>query len=102
MGRPIGSVNREKPFADMLRMVLLSDNRRRLRAITEKLGDKAALGDLLAIREVADRLDGKSVQTIERTDDRVEMLTDAQLMQIAAGAVSEPNDDPDKPPGLPH
>jgi hypothetical protein len=31
MGRPIGSVNREKPFADMLRVALLSGGGRRLR-----------------------------------------------------------------------
>jgi hypothetical protein len=37
MGRPIGSVNREKPFTDMLGLALLSGGGRRLRIIAEKL-----------------------------------------------------------------
>ena len=101
MGRPIGSANREKPFADALRVALRSGPHR-LRAIADKLIEKALQGDVPAIKEIADRIDGKAVQAVERGDDWVKMLTDAQLMQIAAGAVSEPNDDPDKPPGLPH
>ena len=41
MGRPIGGVNRAKPFTDMLRVALLSGDGRRLRIIAEKLGEKA-------------------------------------------------------------
>jgi 1,6-anhydro-N-acetylmuramate kinase len=66
MGRPIGSVNRQKPFTDMLRVALLSGGGRRLRIICEKLAEKAEQGDIQAIREVGDRLDGKAVQAIER------------------------------------
>jgi hypothetical protein len=58
MGRPIGSVNKAKPFADMLRVALLSGGGRRLRTIAEKLAEKAEQGDIQAIREVGDRLDG--------------------------------------------
>ena len=61
MGRPIGSVNREKPFNDALRIALRGDPLR-LRRIAEKLAEKAEEGDLAAIREVADRLDGKPPQ----------------------------------------
>src|SRR6188472_4246724 len=60
MGRPIGSVNREKPFNDALR-IALRGNPLRLRRIAEKLTEKAEDGDLAAIREVADRLDGRPV-----------------------------------------
>ena len=60
MGRPIGSVNREKPFNDALR-IALRGNPLRLRRIVEKLTVKAEEGDLAAIREVADRLDGRPV-----------------------------------------
>ena len=60
MGRPIGSVNREKPFNDALR-IALRGNPLRLRRIVEKLTEKAEDGDLAAIREVADRLDGRPV-----------------------------------------
>jgi hypothetical protein len=49
MGRPIGSVNRDKPFADALRVALLSGGGRRLRIIADKLAEKAEQGDLQAI-----------------------------------------------------
>ena len=41
MGRPIGSLNRQKPFTDALRVALLSGGGRRLRVIAEKLAEKA-------------------------------------------------------------
>jgi hypothetical protein len=60
MGRPIGSVNREKPFTDALRMEICSGNDpRHLRAIARNLIEMAEGGDLQAIKEVGDRLDGK-------------------------------------------
>jgi hypothetical protein len=61
MGRPIGSVNREKPFNDALRIALRGDPLR-LRRIADKLATLAEGGDLAAIRELADRLDGKPLQ----------------------------------------
>jgi hypothetical protein len=86
MGRPIGSVNREKPFADALRMAIRGGNNpHRLRAIAEKLIEKAEQGDLQAIREIADRLDGKPAQLIDRGESRLETMTDAELVMIAKG-----------------
>jgi hypothetical protein len=73
MGRPIGSVNAEKPVSDLLRLAVLSGGGRRLRVILEKLLDKAEQGDLQAIREM-DRLDGKPVQAIELSDVPVDAL----------------------------
>ena len=84
MGRPIGSLNRERPFNDALRMAL----RRRplaLHRIADKLLDKAEEGDLPSAREVADRLDGKPAQTVDYGNLTVEQMTDAQLRAIAAG-----------------
>ena len=94
MGRPIGSVNREKPFTDMLRVALLTGGGRRLRVIADKLVEKAEQGDLQAIREVMDRLDGKAVQSIERSDIPLERMTDQQLMAIIQGGSGEPVDEP--------
>ena len=48
MGR-FGSVNRQKPFTDALRVALLSGGGRRLRIIAERLTEKAEQGDLGAI-----------------------------------------------------
>jgi len=83
MGRPIGSVNREKPFNDTLRIALRGDPLR-LRRIAEKLAALAEEGDLSAIRELADRLDGKPAQVIDRRDTPINELTDAELHRIAS------------------
>jgi hypothetical protein len=85
MGRPIGSVNREKPFNDALRIALRGDPLR-LRRIAEKLAEKAEEGDLAAIRELADRLDGKPAQVIDRHDAPIKELSDAELHLIASDA----------------
>src|SRR3954454_20122017 len=86
MGRPIGSVNREKPFNDALRIALKGDPLR-LRRIADKLATLAEEGDLGAIRELADRLDGKPTQVIDRRDVAIEELTDVELQLIAAGGL---------------
>lgn len=71
---------RVKPFRDALRLVIADaeDNPRKLRKIAEKLFDEAAQGDVLAIREIADRLDGKVPQGIGGDDE----LGPVQLQQI--------------------
>ena len=63
-GRPAGSQNKDKPFRDALRLVIADaeDNPRKLRRIAETLFDEAARGDVAAIKEIADRLDGKVAQ----------------------------------------
>jgi ribosomal protein L17 len=57
MGRPIGSLNSEKPFREALNVALHS-RPLALRRIADKLLDKAKQGDLAAAREVIDRTDG--------------------------------------------
>ena len=102
MGRPIGSVNREKPFNRAL-LIELRNNPLALRRITAKLVEKAEEGDLAAIREIADRLDGKPAQVIDRRDLPVTELTDAELFAIAAGGLPERKEEHTKvlllPPG---
>lgn len=60
-GRP-----KEKPFADALRMELAAagEDRKALRSIARRLIAKADEGDMQAIKEVADRLDGKVPQAV--------------------------------------
>src|SRR6516165_4318942 len=88
MGRPIGSMNREKPFNQALLMTLRS-NPVALRRIAAKLVEKAEEGELAAIREIADRLDGKPAQVVDRPDLPISKLSDEQLLAIAAGALPE-------------
>jgi hypothetical protein len=53
-----------------------------LRALARKLVEKGLGGELAALREIGDRLDGKPAQTIERGDVPVEALSDAELFAI--------------------
>ena len=74
----------------MLRVALLSGGSRRLRIIAERLAEAAAQGDLQAIQQIGDRLDGKPSQAIEHGDLPVEAMTDQQLMAIIRGVSYEP------------
>jgi hypothetical protein len=62
-GNP-GGRRKEKPFADALRMEIAAagEDHRSLRAIARALLDKASSGDMQAIKELADRTDGKVPQ----------------------------------------
>ena len=68
-GRPKGAPNKHncKPFREALRMELaaVGENRKTLRRIAKRLLGKAAQGDIAAIREIADRLDGRPGQAVE-------------------------------------
>lgn len=65
-GRP-----KSKPFKDALRKALeeAGDNERALSLVAMALVAKAQMGDVRAIKELADRLDGKVTQPIGGDDD---------------------------------
>jgi hypothetical protein len=54
-------------WADTLRRAVIQSDAERLRMIAEALIDKAASGDVSAIKELGDRLDGKAIATQEIT-----------------------------------
>ena len=61
---------REKPFRDALMLAIKDaeaqpNHHRALRRVAERLLDEAAHGNVQAIKEIADRLDGKVPQGIE-------------------------------------
>jgi hypothetical protein len=92
-GRPVGSINTQKPFAAALRMELAAagNSHRELRLIARNLINLARAGDpgaLQAIREIADRLDGKPKQEAEVTLSKTiaRELSDDDLAAIAVGA----------------
>lgn len=62
---------RDKPFRDALRLEIseASDDPKRLRRIARALLAKAAEGDVPAIKEVADRLDGRVPQAVINDDE---------------------------------
>lgn len=66
-GRP----PKEKSFANMLNIAIKQahdEGRDKLRAVADALVEKAISGDVQAIKEVADRLDGKVPQGVAGED----------------------------------
>jgi hypothetical protein len=66
-GAPLGNNNNKKnrPFAEAINRAIAQDDGKRLRLIAEALLTKAADGDISAIKELADRTDGKVAQAID-------------------------------------
>ena len=90
MGRPVGSRNRDLPFNSALRLALRGDPLR-LRRIAEKLAEKAEEGDLAAIRELADRLDGKPPQAHKGEDGGDLVVVIRQIIDVVGGDKKEPS-----------
>jgi hypothetical protein len=70
VGAPAGNTNSNKNnriWANTIRKLAVQEDYKRIHAIAEKLYEKAIEGDLGAIKEVGDRLDGKAVATQELT-----------------------------------
>lgn len=67
MGAPLGnqnSVKQNRWWADTLKRALLQEDGKKLRALAEKLIAKAEEGDIAALKEIGDRVDGKAPQAI--------------------------------------
>jgi hypothetical protein len=70
-GRVKGMPNKDKPFKAMLKKLLLShgSNPKTLEKIAQMVIDKACEGDLDAVREIANRLDGYPVRPVANEGD---------------------------------
>ena len=66
-GNPDGRPKKEKSFAAMLNIAIKEahGDGNKLRAVADALVVKAIAGDVPAIKEIADRLDGKVTQEID-------------------------------------
>lgn len=62
-GNEYSSIN-NRLWANTLRRAIVQGDGERLRRIAERLLDKAEEGDLGAIKELGDRIDGKAAQAI--------------------------------------
>ena len=67
-GNPEGSAPR-KIWIAALNRAIAQDDGVRLRAAAEKLLDMAAVGDISALKELGDRLDGKPAQALVHAGD---------------------------------
>lgn len=65
-GNPAGRQS-EKPWRDALSVALSENNRAALRAIADAVVQRALTGDMLAVKEIGDRLDGRAKQQTEVT-----------------------------------
>jgi hypothetical protein len=85
-GRPPGAINKDKPFAEALRMELASagSDHKKLRVIAKKLIEKAEEGELSAIQQIADRLDGKPAQEASVTIDDKRDASDWSREELVA------------------
>ena len=64
--RNSGGNKSEKPFRDMLALAIhdAKQEKGKLRKIADKLVSEAMKGNIQAMKEVADRLDGKAAQSL--------------------------------------
>ena len=92
MGAPFGNANgaKQRMFYDKLRLVLTQDPTR-LRKIAEQLVSKAEEGEAWAIKELIDRVDGKSVQAMTvANEDGSPLLAGIRVEFVRPGATSAP------------
>lgn len=80
-----------KPFRDALKMELLKagDNHKALRRIAAALIAKAEEGDMQAIKELADRMDGKPAQAIvggDESDNPIAVVARIERVIVNANA----------------
>lgn len=67
-GRSGTNKGKDKPWADALRIVVFRDDeagKRRLMKLAEACAAAAESGDMQAMKEIGDRLDGKPAQALE-------------------------------------
>ncbi len=66
MGNANSGPKREKPFLQALNMELAAGGKdhKKLRAIAAQLIAKAEEGDMQAVKEIADRMDGRPAQSV--------------------------------------
>lgn len=90
-GAPEGNQNalKGKVWNDALRKAIAQDDSSRVRRAIEALLDKAAEGEQWAIKELADRLDGKSMQGVELKNPEGEVFKTSHGMDLDAKSLIE-------------
>lgn len=87
---------RKRIWTDALRKVVIQD-KRGLEAMARALFERAIEGDIVAIKEIGDRLEGKAIQAVDlNVDNRTAQrnMGDSQLLEIltensSSGTTSE-------------
>ena len=96
IANPTG-INRKKPWADAVRIVMNEDDpetqKPRLLLLAERLFAEAMAGDMVAIKEIGDRLDGKPARAVIGDADRPMELTLRWLTAAEAETLRKPGED---------
>jgi len=82
-GAPEGNKNSSKNnrlWAETIKRAVIQADPDRLRRIAEALLSKAEEGDLAAIKELGDRLDGKAMQAVEQTTEHTGTISHAHVV----------------------
>jgi len=72
VGAPFGNTNGKKEnriWGDAIKRVVAQGNSQKLRDLAEKLVSLAEAGDVAALKELGDRLDGKPAQQVQLSGD---------------------------------
>lgn len=62
------NATKNKPWSEAINRALLAEDGKKLRLLADKLIDRALDGDVTALKEVGDRVDGKPAQAITGSD----------------------------------
>jgi hypothetical protein len=83
---------RDKPFRDALRMEIdhAGTNHKALRRVARALIKRAQAGDVAAIREIGDRLDGKVPQVIGGDRENPIQFARIERVIVEVGSVPRP------------
>lgn len=84
-GAPKGNKNasqNNRLWAESIKRALLAGNGKKLRSIADKLVEMAEEGNIMAMREIGDRIDGKAIQAIEGTGEDGAFVVTAITRQI--------------------
>lgn len=90
MGAPKGNQNakRAKVWSDAVRKAIVQG--KKLEPLAEKLIDEALSGNMVAMKEIGDRLEGKPMQETHNTHDVTETrhYSDTELLTRLAGLLA--------------
>lgn len=90
MSAPLGNKNatKNRPWADAVNRALLANDGQKLRALADKLIDRALEGDVSALKEIGDRVDGKPAQMLIGDADN------PLVFQEVVRAIVDPKEEP--------
>lgn len=92
MSAPLGNKNavKNRPWSEAINRALLAEDGKRLRTIAEKIVQLAEGGDVQALKEIGDRLDGKPAQQVQLSGD----ADGAPIRHRVEQVIVDPSDTP--------